>query len=280
MVGGFAGSLSTSTFTNVYARGAVTGVGVSVGGLVGSIGGNSTAVNSFWDVTTSGQASSLLGTGLTSVPMKTRTVFTNAGWNFTTIWGCYSLSNAGYPYLRFASDAEDCGEAVVAEVPSSSSGGGSRPRTTTAPIQVVTPSETGGSGVGQVNLAIRDLILKNRSLFEVAKKAGITLPALITNVLDTTAPPSVNPTVLLERDLFRGMEGEDVRALQVLLINHNTGPKALELKRVTATGFFINYTEEALIEYQTKYGIAPATGYFGPASRAQIKAAGLPGLWW
>jgi murein L,D-transpeptidase YcbB/YkuD len=98
----------------------------------------------------------------------------------------------------------------------------------------------------------------------------------------TTTPvvPVVDVTGLQVRDLYRGLSGEDVRALQVLLINHNAGPKALELQRVTATGFFANYTEEALIEYQVKYGIAPATGYFGPATRTQMKTAGLEGLWW
>ena len=113
-------------------------------------------------------------------------------------------------------------------------------------------------------------------------------PKLVVKVLQSyltqlksgiTTTPTTGSTLGV-RDLYRGLSGEDVRALQTLLINHNAGPKALELKRVTATGDFINYTEEALIEYQLKYDISPATGYFGPASRTQMKAVGLAGLWW
>lgn len=82
------------------------------------------------------------------------------------------------------------------------------------------------------------------------------------------------------RDLTVGMEGEDVRALQMLLIAQDTGPAAAELLRVTATGYFSNYTKNALSEYQLKYGISPSVGYFGSITRAQMKQAGLSGLWW
>jgi peptidoglycan hydrolase-like protein with peptidoglycan-binding domain len=71
-----------------------------------------------------------------------------------------------------------------------------------------------------------------------------------------------------------------VRALQIILITQNAGPKAQALAEITATGEFRNYTEEALIEYQQRFGISPATGYFGPRTRAQMKAANVPGLWW
>jgi len=102
-----------------------------------------------------------------------------------------------------------------------------------------------------------------------------------TGVIDTNPGMSpVDVSGLEVRDLYRGLRGEDVRALQVLLINHNAGPKALELQRVTATGFFVGYTEEALIEYQEQYKITPATGYFGSSTRAHMKEIGLSGLWW
>ena len=103
---------------------------------------------------------------------------------------------------------------------------------------------------------------------------------MITDILNRAVQPVVDVSGLTVRDLYRGLSGEDVKALQVLLINHNAGPKAVALGNITATGLFVNYTEEALIEYQLKYGITPATGYWGPATRAQMKAAGLPGLWW
>jgi filamentous hemagglutinin family protein len=81
-----------------YAAGAVSGssfvgglIGKNVNGVVGggdSIGGDgglATASNSFWDTTTSGQATSSAGTGLSSVQMQTASNFT--GFNFTTTPG-------------------------------------------------------------------------------------------------------------------------------------------------------------------------------------------------
>ncbi len=76
------------------------------------------------------------------------------------------------------------------------------------------------------------------------------------------------------------MTGDDVKALQMLLITQNTGSKAKALAGIGATGSFFGYTRSALAEYQTAHGIAPAVGYFGATTRAQMKAASLSGLWW
>ena len=70
------------------------------------------------------------------------------------------------------------------------------------------------------------------------------------------------------------MEGEDVRALQTLLIQQGYSIPA------GASGYFGLQTEYALDAYQMANNIAPHGGYFGPITRAQMKSAGLPGLWW
>jgi len=57
----------------------------NVGGLVGSNDGTVTVTNSFWDTTTSGQASSAGGTGLTTAQMQTASNLT--GFTFTTTPG-------------------------------------------------------------------------------------------------------------------------------------------------------------------------------------------------
>lgn len=76
------------------------------------------------------------------------------------------------------------------------------------------------------------------------------------------------------RDLEYGMQGEDVRALQVLLIGQGYSIPA------GATGLFLEQTQTALAAYQAAKAINPALGYFGPITRAFMKAAGLSGLWW
>lgn len=82
------------------------------------------------------------------------------------------------------------------------------------------------------------------------------------------------------RDLTMDMNGADVRQLQELLIAQNTGPMAVALAGVGATGYFGTYTRDALAEYQAAHSISPAAGYFGAATRAQMKTAGHAGLWW
>ncbi len=82
------------------------------------------------------------------------------------------------------------------------------------------------------------------------------------------------PNDLPVRDLTGGMSGEDVKALQLLLINLGYQIPA------GATGYFAQQTRSALSRYQSENGITPDQGYFGIKTRTQMKAAGLSGLWW
>jgi peptidoglycan hydrolase-like protein with peptidoglycan-binding domain len=83
------------------------------------------------------------------------------------------------------------------------------------------------------------------------------------------------------RDLMFGMTGDDVLALQKLL---NAGGFVLAPSGAGAPGhetdFFGARTKAALAKYQAARGVAPSAGYFGPVTRAQMKAAGVPGVWW
>jgi hypothetical protein len=68
-VGGLVGNAYIGYLVTSYSRGAVAGT-TSVGGLLGRNEGGSSATNSYWDTETSGQATSALGTPLTSDQMK------------------------------------------------------------------------------------------------------------------------------------------------------------------------------------------------------------------
>jgi hypothetical protein len=97
-VGGLVG-YNRGTITNCYSTGSVTG-GSAVGGLVGNNEyGFITASNSFWDTQTSGQSTSAGGTPKTTAEMKTKSTFTNAGWDFVNIWDICEGTN--YPRLRW-----------------------------------------------------------------------------------------------------------------------------------------------------------------------------------
>jgi len=57
-----------------------------------------TTTDSFWDTNTSGQSWSAGGTGKTTVEMKTKSTFTDAGWNFVTIWDI--VEGQTYPFFK------------------------------------------------------------------------------------------------------------------------------------------------------------------------------------
>lgn len=73
------------------------------------------------------------------------------------------------------------------------------------------------------------------------------------------------------RDLKRGDVGDDVKALQGFLIHKSVGPVARALAEADSTGFFGTLTKNALVEFQRANNISPATGYFGPKTRALVR---------
>ncbi len=96
-VGGLIG-WNAASLNRCYSTGKVVGTGANVGGLVGSDDGTGVTANSFWDITTSEKSSSPVGSGKTTVQMKTRLVFD--AFDLETVWGCTPNCNNGYPCLR------------------------------------------------------------------------------------------------------------------------------------------------------------------------------------
>ncbi len=95
-VGGFVGH-HYGTVTNSYSTGHVADV-TNAGGFTGyKFGGN--AIGCYWDVETSGMATSPAGTGLTTAQMKTQAQFTSVGWDFVNIW--HMLETVTYPLFQW-----------------------------------------------------------------------------------------------------------------------------------------------------------------------------------
>ncbi|HOO34233.1 MAG TPA: hypothetical protein PLB99_13955, partial [Thermotogota bacterium] len=104
-VGGFAGNIETGSICNSYTTGVVSG-NVDVGGFIGKIIGG-TITHSFWDTQTSEQSAGVGNgtstgiTGKTTSDMKKKTTFTDAGWDFDTVWTIVEGSGQiSYPYLK------------------------------------------------------------------------------------------------------------------------------------------------------------------------------------
>ncbi len=109
-VGGLVGTdYITGTITMCYATGRVTANLGWAGGLCGIVYSESIITDCFWDIQTSGQTTTAgpFGTGKTTAEMKTKSTFTDAGWDFVwetvngpnDIWAiCEGLS---YPKLAW-----------------------------------------------------------------------------------------------------------------------------------------------------------------------------------
>jgi hypothetical protein len=83
------------TISNCYTTGSVSGGAEYFGGLCGDVSGSIN--NSFWDIETGGPDN---GGGIpkTTSEMKTKSTFTDAGWDFVEVWGIGE--NQTYPYLQ------------------------------------------------------------------------------------------------------------------------------------------------------------------------------------
>ena len=86
-------------------------------------------------------------------------------------------------------------------------------------------------------------------------------------------PPTVESAgPAFPRNLTVSSRGDDVRALQELLIEEDAYPEAL------VTGFFGPLTRHASIRFQEKYaseilrpiGLTAGTGYVGPMTRGKL----------
>ncbi len=104
-VGGLAGRvLFGGSVTNSYSTGSVTAPAdtgfnsYGVGGLIGSDWGGSTFSNNFWNINTSGQATSVGATGLTSAQMMQQSNFT--GWDFSNTGAWAIVDNSTNPLLQ------------------------------------------------------------------------------------------------------------------------------------------------------------------------------------
>jgi hypothetical protein len=111
LVGASLGLDNDTTIENCYSSGYVSGPTGKTGGLNGGRPpvmpglGTEYFIQSFWDVNTSGQTTSIGGEGKTTEQMKTQSTFTDAGWNFSTVWSICEITN--YPRLIWSISLAD-----------------------------------------------------------------------------------------------------------------------------------------------------------------------------
>lgn len=119
VAGGLVGTLGGAESTldilieNSYSTGTVMGP-AGLGALVGTIANGGTVSASFWDADLSDAEDSAGGEGKSTEEMKVKSTFTNAGWNFSSVWNIdeeQGVVNDGYPFLRPAGQSSGGGGA-------------------------------------------------------------------------------------------------------------------------------------------------------------------------
>ena len=123
--GGLIGQTFEATLMRNFATGRVTAV-VGGGGLVGGevTPVSTSATASYWDVATTGQATSQSGVGKTTAQLRTAATFSDTGWSIAAgrdlskVWGICSGVNDGYPFLinTYVTAADPCPVVPVAAV--------------------------------------------------------------------------------------------------------------------------------------------------------------------
>ncbi len=110
---GFAGGLigyNSGSVANCYVSGSIAQSGSFLGGFLGYYEAGEIRA-CFWDQTVNAGLSSTGSeysgdqiTGKTTVELKTKSTYTDSGWNFTDIWGIAPNYNEGYPFLLWQTD--------------------------------------------------------------------------------------------------------------------------------------------------------------------------------
>lgn len=176
----------------------------------------------------------------------------------TTLAQKQTLANVG-----IAAAATSGGVTAPATNTNTSSSGGRSRETTHSPVVL-------NSSIASLQAQVLKL---QAQLAILSGKPALTAPTTGSPTSSST-PSVVNNFMGSVRDLTVGDSGEDVRALQTLLIAQNYSIPA------GATGYFAIQTKNALSAYQAKAGVTPAAGYFGVLTRTHMKANGMTGLWW
>jgi len=143
--------------------------------------------------------------------------------------------------------------------------------TTTVTTPTITQTSSAGLIAVQTQL-LNTLILQLQVLLQQAKAAGVTLPAGTEQYLST---PSTGGKLSQAGNLTVGSVGEDVRTLQKFLNDKgftvaNSGPGSPG-NETTRFGLL---TKAALAKFQASVGISPASGFFGPITRAYLASIG------
>jgi hypothetical protein len=185
---------------------------------------------------------SLYGTGAYTMELSNSSSFSSSTWipYVTTLpWTLASSTGAQTVYVQFRSVSGSIVGSAQASID-----------LTTAPVQtIVSATSTTGMSVSQMQNLLASLEAQLQAL--QAKASGMT-------------------SFTFTRNLSLWSTGNDVKQLQTFLVSQNSGLAVAKLAEHGTTNVFGMLTFNALVEFQKKASITPASGYFGPITRAYV----------
>lgn len=104
--------------------------------------------------------------------------------------------------------------------------------------------------------------------------AKVSAPVVDATSLSTELSATLidNGVRSIAKSFIVGSCDREIITLQKFLTTQNKGPAARNLALVTPTTYFGTLTRAALAEFQASVGIRPASGSFGPITRAYIRS--------
>jgi hypothetical protein len=245
---------------------------VSATGIGTSIASPSNGATLSGIVTIAATATSTVGISSVQFYLDGTLIGTATSSPYTASWNAYVAANGSHTLYALATD-NDANTATssvitvtVANAPSTIISVGSGygipnygivpSPTPTPPTSSSLPSPS-SSGTTSPSLAAQIEALQHQ------------LAALLAEA-NASAPSTPAASSIFSRNLSLWMIGNDVQALQQFLISQASGPAAARLAQHGPTTMFGSLTYRALVEFQEKVGIKPASGYFGPKTRAYV----------
>jgi hypothetical protein len=136
-------------------------------------------------------------------------------------------------------------------------------------FEFITPSNITGRSGGSMQVNKKNIVTDK-----------IVLPVINTLNpvvdLNKTKDQKISYIQKITKDLKFGMKNnKEIKSLQLFLAEQSLGPSAKALMKHGLTNNFGILTKNALAEWQKINNVYPASGYFGPKTRAKIKLLNL-----
>ncbi|MDO8557778.1 MAG: DUF2341 domain-containing protein [bacterium] len=192
-----------------------------------------------------------------------------AGQNFDTTLASTVLTPGSYWFtiiVVYGSASSRATQLFTAVNAAPSGGGGSEGGGGGGQMNIVLPVPTPSVNTGIASSSSTAITIAHS--IAVLKAQLAALKSQLASLFAQLASMNSSPNPAFIRNLRLGSTGSDVKKLQLFLISKNSGPAAQKLKVHGTTTTFGFLTYNALVEFQKKAGITPASGYFGPITRA------------